>query len=206
MSKLETQFVNDITGKFFVPAYQRGYRWSELEIKRLLDDVYNLSKYNERRSYCLQPIVVKNLGDDKFELIDGQQRLTTIFLIYKYMFEEGGRFFGEPKFSLDYETRKNSKDFLSNIDFDLRNDNIDFCFIVNAYENIKAWFAKNGELSVTMPKIKTLFADNVKIIWYEVDDTEDATAMFTRLNIGKIPLTSAEFVKAGFLRTGVHKG
>lgn len=88
-------------------------------------------------------IVVKKIGDGEFELIDGQQRLTTIFLIYKYMFEEGGRFFGEPKFSLDY---------------------------------------------VTMPKMKTLFADNVQIIWYEVDATEDSTAMFTRLNIGKITI------------------
>ena len=199
MSVLETKFVNEIAGNFFVPAYQRGYRWGKSEVLRLLNDVYNLSKYNERRSYCLQPIVVKKLGDGEFELIDGQQRLTTIFLIYTYMFEEGGRFFGAPKFSLDYETRKGSKKFLANIDFNLRNKNIDFCFIADAYENIKAWFASNGELSVTMPKMKTLFADNVKIIWYEVDATEDASAMFTRLNIGKIPLTSAELVKAEFL-------
>ena len=196
---LETKFVNDIAGKFFVPAYQRGYRWGKDEVNRLLDDVYNLSKFDERRNYCLQPIVVKKLGDGEFELVDGQQRLTTIFLIYKYMFEEGGRFFGEPKFSLDYETRKDSKNFLANIDLGKREDNIDFYFIADAYENIKAWFADNGELSVTMPKIKTLFADNVKIIWYEVDATEDAAAMFTRLNIGKIPLTNAELVKAAFL-------
>lgn len=199
MSKLETKFVNDITGNFFVPAYQRGYRWGKAEVQRLLEDVYNLSKYDERRGYCLQPVVVKNLGDNHFELIDGQQRLTTLFLIYKYMFEEGGKFFGEPKFSLDYATRKNSKNFLANIDFALRDANIDFCFIADAYKNIKAWFADSGELSVTMPKLKTLFADNVKIIWYEVDETENATALFTRLNIGKIPLTSAELVKAMFL-------
>lgn len=47
--------------------------------------------------------------------------------------------------------------------------------------------------------LENLFAYNVQIIWYEVDETEDATAMFTRLNIGKIQLTSAELVKAGFL-------
>ena len=199
MSRLETKFVNEIAGNFFVPAYQRGYRWGQSEVRRLLEDVYNLSKYTERHGYCLQPIVVRNLSDNHFELIDGQQRLTTIFLVYKYMFEEGGRFFGEPKFSLDYETRKGSKHFLANINPDLRNDNIDYCFIADAYEYIKAWFAENGELSVTMPKLKTLFADNVKIIWYEVDETENATAMFTRLNIGKIPLTSAELVKAMFL-------
>ena len=199
MSKLETKFVNEIAGKFFVPSYQRGYRWGKSEVERLLEDVYALSKYNERRGYCLQPIVVKNLGEKNFEVIDGQQRLTTIFLIYKYMFEVGGRFIGEPKFSLDYETRKDSKNFLENIDLNSREKNIDFCFIVDAYENIKAWFAANGELFLTMTTIKKLFADNVKIIWYEVDETEDAIKMFTRLNIGKIPLTSAELVKAMFL-------
>ena len=199
MFKLETKFVNDIAGKFFVPAYQRGYRWGKSEVRRLLEDVYALSKYDERRGYCLQPIVVKNLGEENLEVIDGQQRLTTIFLIYKYMFEEGGRFIGEPKFSLDYETRKGSKNFLENIDSELREKNIDFCFIVDAYENIKAWFAERGELFLAMTTIKKLFAENVKIIWYEVDETEDAVKMFTRLNIGKIPLTSAELVKAMFL-------
>ena len=199
MSKLETKFVNDLTGEFFVPSYQRGYRWGKLEVERLLDDVYNLSRYDERRGYCLQPVVVRKISEGRFEVIDGQQRLTTLFLIYKYMFEEGGRFFGEPKFSLDYETRKNSKSFLANIDFNRRKENIDFCFIVDAYQNIQAWFAENGELSLTMPTFKNLLAKNVQIIWYEVDAGEDSIALFTRLNIGKIPLTSAELVKAMFL-------
>ena len=189
MSKLETKFVNDIAGEFLVPSYQRGYRWGSSEVERLLDDVYNLSRYDERRGYCLQPIVVRKISEDKFEVIDGQQRLTTLFLIYKYMFEEGGRFFGEPKFSLDYETRKGSKNFLANIDFNMREKNIDFCFIVDAYKTIQAW----------MPTFKNLLAKNVQVIWYEVDENENATAMFTRLNIGKIPLTSAELVKAMFL-------
>ena len=199
MSKLETKFVNDIAGKFFVPAYQRGYRWGKSEVERLLNDVYNLSNYDERRSYCLQPIVVKRTDDDAFELIDGQQRLTTLFLIYKYMHAASNGFIGAPTFSLDYETRKGSKDFLANINVDLCEDNIDFFFIANACEVIKNWFANAGELFLTMTAIKTLFAKNVKIIWYEVDANEDAAAMFTRLNIGKIPLTSAELVKAMFL-------
>lgn len=40
--KLITRFVNEIEGKFFVPNYQRGYRWTKDEVTRLLDDVYNL--------------------------------------------------------------------------------------------------------------------------------------------------------------------
>ena len=71
--------------------------------------------------------------------------------------------------------------------------------MANAYENIKNWFDSHGEISVTMLNIKKLLAENVKIIWYEVEESEDSVALFTRLNIGKIPLTNAELVKAMFL-------
>ncbi len=78
---LEPKLVGSIEGAFYVPAYQRGYRWKE-EVERLLSD---FSEIVEGQNYSLQPIVVKNVGEKKFELIDGQQRLTTIFLIFRYM-------------------------------------------------------------------------------------------------------------------------
>ena len=78
---LDTKLVGDIKGDFYVPSYQRGYRWGKTEVERLLDDVYSTEG---KRNYCLQPVVVRKTGD-RYELIDGQQRLTTIFLIYKYM-------------------------------------------------------------------------------------------------------------------------
>lgn len=77
---LETKFVADISGSFYIPSYQRGYRWSETEVVRLLDDIYQ----NGKKNYCLQPVVVRK-KEDRYELIDGQQRLTTLYLIYKYM-------------------------------------------------------------------------------------------------------------------------
>lgn len=77
---LETKFVADIRGSFYIPSYQRGYRWSETEVVRLLDDIYQ----NGKKNYCLQPVVVRK-KEDQYELIDGQQRLTTLYLIYKYM-------------------------------------------------------------------------------------------------------------------------
>ena len=205
-AKLETRFVSEIEGKFLVPDYQRGYRWGTAEVTRLLDDVYNLLNFgsgknplNGSKNYCLQPIVVKRLDENYFEVIDGQQRLTTIFLIYKYIYSAGQS--DEPKFSIDYVTRKDSADFLMNIESKLndKNNYIDFYFMANAYTSIKNWFELKKDIRKTARYFDTLFSDNVKIIWYEVDDTEDANAMFTRLNIGKIPLTSAELVKAMFL-------
>lgn len=191
--RLETKLVGSIEGDFFVPSYQRGYRWGADEVTRLLDDIYT----NGPKSYCLQPVVVRKQGDS-FELIDGQQRLTTLYLIYKYMHISSSGFLDEPKFTLRYETREKSEEFLKSIDLTQKEDNIDFWFICNAYETIASWFATKDKKS-TLTNINTYFDEKVKIIWYEVDESEDAIALFARLNIGKIPLTSAELVKAMFL-------
>lgn len=190
---LDTKLVGTIEGKFYVPSYQRGYRWGRDEVIRLLEDIYA----NDTNDYCLQPVVVRKNGE-RFELIDGQQRLTTLYLIYRYMYNASGGFLDEPKFSLEYETREKSQDFLENVDLSLKEDNIDFWFICNAYETIEKWFAEKDKKS-TLTNMNKYFDENVKIIWYEVGEDEDAIALFARLNIGKIPLTSAELVKAMFL-------
>lgn len=188
---LDTKFVGDIKGEFYVPSYQRGYRWGDTEVKRLLDDVYQ----NGKRNYCLQPIVVRK-KDNVYELVDGQQRLTTLYLIYRYMGNVCS-FFEEPLFSITYQTRDKSEEFLKDIDVDKKEDNIDFWFMANAYECIKKWF--EADLQIRAMHIFEYFKERVKVIWYEVGGNEDAISLFTRLNIGKIPLTSAELVKAMFL-------
>lgn len=194
---LETKLVGDIKGEFYVPSYQRGYRWGADEVIRLLDDVYQ----NGEKQYCLQPVVVRKQGS-AFELIDGQQRLTTLFLIYKYL-KTIHPFFHDPTFSLTYATREKSAAFLNDIDLDRRNENIDFWFMANAYETIKAWFEQ--DLQSRVMHVLEYLNEQVKIIWYEVGETEDAISLFTRLNIGKIPLTSAELVKAMFLSRDTDK-
>lgn len=192
--KLEPKLVGEITGQFFVPGYQRGYRWGEDEVTRLLEDI----NANGTQPYCLQPIVVKK-NNDKYELIDGQQRLTTLFLIYKYMYNSSGGFIEIPDISLEYETRKKSEEFLKEIDLSQKEDNIDYWHICNAYETIEKWFSKEKNKKSTLTNFNKYFDENVKVIWYEVSENEDSIALFTRLNIGKIPLTSAELVKAMFL-------
>lgn len=188
---LETKFVADISGSFNIPSYQRGYRWSETEVVRLLDDIYQ----NGKKNYCLQPVVVRK-KEDQYELIDGQQRLTTLYLIYKYM-KNVNPFFNEPAFTLSYQTRDQSEEFLKTLDMTKQDDNIDFWFIAKAYNTIKEWFEQ--DLQIRVMHIFEYLKEDVKIIWYEVGESEDAISLFTRLNIGKIPLTSAELVKAMFL-------
>lgn len=191
--KLETRLVGNISGNFIIPSYQRGYRWTEKEVKLLLDDIL----HNGANPYSLQPVVVRNHGN-YYELIDGQQRLTTIYLIYKYFHNASNGFFDDAKFSLSYETREQSEHYLKNIDLTRRDENIDFWFIANAYETIKEYFKDKNKSDWT--ELNTYFDKNVRIIWYEVPENESAVDLFTRLNIGKIPLTSSELVKALFLR------
>jgi hypothetical protein len=193
---LETKLVGDITGNFFVPSYQRGYRWGKEEVQRLLDDVES----NGNKSYCLQPIVVRNNGSS-YELIDGQQRLTTLYLIYKYMHQKSNGFIKAPHFVLSYKTREITEDFLSNIDLSRKEEDIDLWFICKAFETISEWFSSKENEPIALTDINTYLGKNVKVIWYEVEisNGEEAIDLFARLNIGKIPLTSAELVKAMFL-------
>ncbi|MEE3423198.1 MAG: DUF262 domain-containing protein [Succinimonas sp.] len=205
---LEAKTIYDIEGTFNVPSYQRGYRWGEKEVTRLLLDIQdNCDESKSVRNYCLQPVVVQRSGD-KFDLIDGQQRLTTLYLIYMYFsIATNGILVKAPRFSIIYETREKSTEFLKNMDKSLKNDNIDFFYICNAYETIEKWFHSFGDkLSMVLYRFNAYLTEYVKVIWYEVDESHDAIALFTRLNIGKIPLTSAELIKAMFLSRDNNKG
>lgn len=190
---LDTKLVGEVTGEFFVPSYQRGYRWGKDEVTRLLEDVYT----NGNKNYCLQPVVIRRDGD-RFELIDGQQRLTTLFILLQYIKREF-----KPrialKYKLSYKTREKSADYLDHIDEALADSNIDFYHIYGAYKAIDNWFNAQTDSVVVADDIYGYLVKYVKIIWYEVGENEDAISLFTRLNIGKIPLTSAELVKAMFL-------
>jgi uncharacterized protein with ParB-like and HNH nuclease domain len=191
---LEPKLVNKIKGKFYIPAYQRGYRWEKEHVQMLLNDIWE----NKDQNYSLQPVVVKKIGDDTFELIDGQQRTTTLYLILKFMKQVLP--FIELNFSLTYETRKKSETFLETIDESLKDDNIDFYHIYHAYQAIEEWFNDEREdKNLKVINLYKYFGERVKVIWYEVDNKADSTNLFTRLNIGKIPLTNAELVKALFL-------
>ncbi len=90
-SNIQLKNIKFLSGKnFFIPDYQRGYRWTSTEVSKMLDDFLEFLNRKKRRTlatgefYCLQPIVVKgreDLGPDWYEVIDGQQRLTTLYLI-----------------------------------------------------------------------------------------------------------------------------
>ncbi|MDE5585546.1 MAG: DUF262 domain-containing protein, partial [Muribaculaceae bacterium] len=123
---------------------------------------------------------------------------------YKYMEAKLGDLY-EPGFKLEYETRVESAQFLKTLDMALRDRNIDFHFMASAYEYITTYFqiktqGDRREMAAFLTKLNEYFMSSVSVIWYEVDSAEDGIELFERLNIGKIPLTSSELVKALFLK------
>lgn len=189
--------------EFYIPSYQRGYRWTDKQVEALLEDIWDFRNKNPKKEefYCLQPVVVtkpNNSAHSPWELIDGQQRLTTIYIILSFFNKRFSEEFRNPVFSLEYQTRIDSKKYLANINEAEKNDNIDYYFIFEAYDTIKKWFkGKQNYIN----DFESILLNNTKVIWYEVnDDSTDSIDIFTRINIGKIPLTNAELVKALFLQ------
>jgi uncharacterized protein with ParB-like and HNH nuclease domain len=210
---------------FFIPSYQRGYRWNKQQVEDLLDDICDF-KPKEDEWYCLQPLVVKKMTEDQkqkyclknekdsnewYEVIDGQQRLTTIFLIIHYANQmwEGEDKIPEP--TLNYETRKNSELFLPKIkvegdNVNINDTSIDYFHVCSALKAIHEW-VKNKKRKVEnfdKDAFKSNFQKSTKVIWYETNEN-DAVKIFTRINMGKIPLTNAELIKALFLNSSNFK-
>ena len=191
--RFDTKSILEIEGKFFVPDYQRGYRWGEDVVKQLLDDIKKNGEINNQ-IYYLQPIVVKARKEGDYELIDGQQRLTTLYLILKYL----SKYLPDIKigYEIHYETRESTHDYLQNIDPEKSEENIDFFFVNQAYDTIKNWFNEDTKKCEDfLEQIKKY----VKIIWYEPEEEISGEELFTRLNIGRIPLTNSELIRALFL-------
>ena len=200
---LEPKAVGDVTGAFYVPAYQRGYRWGRDEVGRLLDDIWA----SDGKQYYLQPVVVKAMPDGRWELIDGQQRFTTLYLIFQFMVDQGLQSAG-PGYTLEYETRAGSQAFLQVPNEEDRESNIDFHHIYCAYERIQEWFESRAHRKQwAANKLYEYLFESVKVIWYEAPPDLDSIALFTRLNVGRIPLTDAELVKALVLaKSGEERG
>jgi len=207
--------INDIqTSKknFFIPDYQRGYRWTVRQVEELLDDIWDFKgKFGENKDkfYCLQPVVVKEFSDELkaekklqgvwYEVIDGQQRLTTIKLILNYINSK----LPSPSqvYDVSYQTRPGSQQYLNNINSEQSSENIDNYHLYNAHDAIQKWVDSKGDINLFVSEFYPVILKRVKFIWYEIKYKADPIEIFIRLNSGKIPLTSSELVKALFLNS-----
>lgn len=211
MNTLELKSIAELQDMaFYIPAYQRGYRWTQQQVKDLLKDILEFSEKGNAGIYCLQPlVVVKRLSDEdsvmkriheakdlsevrhllkeQWEVVDGQQRLTTIRLILEAL--QQSHFY-----DIEYETRKDSASFLDGImngipDSDVK-ENIDYYHIKQAVNFINDWLKRKD-----IDRFRNVLLHQVKFIWYETQES-NPKEVFTRLNIGKISLTNAELIKA----------
>lgn len=236
-------FLEEPNNRFLVKSYQRGYKWTEKEVTDLLEDINEfipkdiIPKPDSGRTktfYCLQPVVVKKEENGQWELIDGQQRLTTIYIILSVLKEQNPDLVNRT-YAIDYQTRKSSADFLKNIcslnseivrpnnsaktddiwasylekTANKKVDNIDNYHFFSAYCEVKKWFSdKNEEIAKVFYEKLT---SHTEVIWYNASNTTEgkeirSEEIFARLNSGKIPLTNAELIKALFLQQSNFTG
>lgn len=193
--KLQIAHIGDLSNMYFnIPDYQRGYRWETKQVCELLDDLFEFSESNKNNMensgafYCLQPLVVVENKDNLipnekvFDVIDGQQRLTTMFLILGYLQN------GDVPYHLRYDRacdKNQSKSFsngeitykdLTQLKDDEIEKNPDFFYLTKAIDDIKDWFSQK---KISYPKItgkisKVIIDDDyqkTKTPFY--DDTND---------------------------------
>ncbi len=183
-----------------IPAYQRGFRWASRQVEQLLEDIRDFARRENPQPkdfYCLQPLVLRRADDGAFEVVDGQQRLTTLLLVLRHFNARLAEKYRQKLYILDYETRPSLLEFLENPTEERAASNIDFFHINQAVTTIEAWFEQR---EAEVETIKATFLNQAKLIWYELAPGENAVAAFTRLNVGKIPLTNDELIRALFLR------
>lgn len=229
---LDTKAIQELHGmNFIIPCFQRGYRWEEQQVKDFLDDIYEFDDTNDNW-YCIQPLVVRKISpqnaieniaklfsngekpnsiepiknelEAKWEVIDGQQRLTTIFIILSVI-RNSKPFY--QLYQLEYESRPGSADFLKNISSEgiskeKSEENIDYYHMHKAMLTVKEWL--KGKRDGTDKSFEFKLLSNVRFIWYETPE-ENPIKVFTRLNIGKIPLTNSELIKALLLNSSNFK-
>jgi hypothetical protein len=191
---------SDTPIRYRIPAYQRGYRWTRTQVTQLLEDIREFTQRENplpEEFYCLQPLVLRANADGSYEVVDGQQRLTTLLLILRHFNERLAAKYQQKLYTLEYETRPDLLAFLEDPTQEKAAANIDFFHISQAVKTIEDWFAaRESEVEA----IKAAFLNKAKVIWFQLSSSEAPVAAFTRLNVGKIPLTNGELIRALFLK------
>ena len=235
---LELKSVQELLGtskySFNVPGYQRGYRWTSEDVTTLIEDLLLFQNEEYQKTapercpfYSLQVLVVKESGERTYEVIDGQQRLTTILIILQALrclkYEDApGKLLDQTQYSISYETRGDSSKWLVDItkayyddlqdssgnrnkSSDLKGQNPDYSHFVDAFYAVIDFFKDLSEDDLN-DFAKTL-RQNTKFIWYNITKSNLQVAdsevdIFNRLNATKINLNNAELIKALLLQDG----
>ena len=163
--------------KFEIPFYQRAYSWKKQDIEKLIRDI----NINCKEGHYLGNIVVKK-NDDKFIVIDGQQRLTTIYIIFMALKEK--------LFELDYEIDSGDGEKLNNFDINehryVNKQILDAVIFASSNKTLREPSFK-GKLNSAIFTM-TIIPENIK-----------ATEYFELVNTKSIQLENHQVLKARFL-------
>lgn len=207
-NKIELRKISSLSEEtFYIPSYQRGYRWTEQQVKDLLNDIWEYALKPDSKFYCIQPLVICKKDDNtSYNVIDGQQRLTTIFLILN---ELSKKIFSLIYSRESYLERVNKIAFDNSCKFALfwkkliaeqkEYDKIEFFYLLKARFVIKDWFQNKN--ACDKKQFTDVLLDSVSFIWYPITDRTKEHEYFRNLNSGKIPLTNSELIKALFLES-----
>ena len=181
------------TMTYMIPVYQRNYAWEEEEISALVKDVYDSFK-NAKETYYIGTLVTYKRGDSVYEVIDGQQRLTTIYIILKVLDIKNE----EIRNKLTYGARKASASTVEKleklVEYPHLGEEVDDG-IINGYK-----YAKNAVTTIVdeqdRERFKQYFLNKVHIIHYRVPKDVDLNHYFEVMNSRGEQLEKHEIVKS----------
>ena len=201
------------SGRYFIQIYQRAYAWGRDEIDTLLTDVWDYWRRDPGSSYYIGSLVVnatRPAGSEHtlFEVVDGQQRLTTLYLIVSYLHRlsltdvQAGVNLPAIRRRLEFEGRAQSTDYLSelarvvhpsDVPADRRDARLQF-----GLETVEAWFAsREGDAGAYIDYLLT----KVKIVRSTLPGGTDLNHYFEIMNSRGEQLEKHEVVKAKLLST-----
>lgn len=177
------------TKTYVIPIYQRNYAWEEDEISALIKDVYDSFVKNKNDYYYIGTLVTYKRGDSVYEVIDGQQRLTTIYIILKVLGIK------EIRNKLTYGARRNSASTIAKLnDYPNLGDEVDGG-IRNGYDYAKKAIDAIVDES-EREEFTKYFLDQVHIIHYRVPKDVDLNHYFEVMNSRGEQLEKHEIVKS----------
>lgn len=216
---------------FEIPPYQRLYEWNKEQIQTLLNDIKTKFEENKNEEYFIGNVVVSkknnknNQQDVKYLLIDGQQRLTTLFLIgfylsYKIKNPNNDSNWKEfimqgDKLRISMPIRENEEEVLKrfarfcNESKSNEKNNLfvreikkfpqDICQnISQALETIANWFEENAKDDIA--NFSNFIYNNVKFVFVELAQNTDLNRFFIRMNNRGKQLEKHEILKARLLK------
>ncbi|PEL08417.1 DUF262 domain-containing protein [Bacillus sp. AFS017336] len=177
---------------YLVPIYQRNYAWGESQIEQLIEDI-NSSIDDLNKNYFLGNLIVNQTDNNVYEVIDGQQRLTTLFLLENYL---GMNF---AKGALRFEAREKSNRTLHMINNKNSGEILEELVsveILAGYQIIENYFKKTKEIDKN-ELIKKL--EKVFLVRVQVPQGIDLNHYFEIMNTRGEQLELHEIAKAKFL-------